>query len=107
MTGAGGNTVGNVTTFEITAPVLTPAFVNLLLNTGINAVLTTAASPNGEVRGQVLRLVREGYTISLNGAQENPNAVVSAGYGVGVVSIDRDQDNVHFMSVWGGQWWRS
>ena len=100
--GAGGNTVGNVTTFEITAPVLTPAFVNLLLNTGINAVLTTAASPNGEVRGQVLRLAREGYTISLNGAQEKPNAVVSAGYGVGVVSIDRDQDNVHFMSVWGG-----
>lgn len=102
VTGAGGNTVGNVTTFEITAPVLTPAFVNLLLNTGINAVLTTAASPNGEVRGQVLRLAREGYTISLNGAQEKPNAVVSAGYGVGVVSIDRDQDNVHFMSVWGG-----
>ena len=102
VAGAGGNTVGNVTTFEITAPVLTPAFVNLLLNTGINAVLTTAASPNGEVRGQVLRLAREGYTISLNGAQEKPNAVVSAGYGVGVVSIDRDQDNVHFMSVWGG-----
>ncbi|GAA4021593.1 hypothetical protein GCM10022409_01580 [Hymenobacter glaciei] len=102
VTGTSGNTVGNVTTFEITAPVLTPAFVNLLLNTGINAVLTTAANPNGEVRGQVLRLAREGYTIVLNGAQERPTPVVTAGYGVSVVSIDRDQDNAHFMSVWGG-----
>lgn len=102
VTGAGGNTVGNVTTFEITAPVLTPSFVNLLLNTGINAVLTTAANPGGEVRGQVLRLAREGYTIVLNGAQERPTPVATAGYGVGVVSIDRDQDNAHFMSVWGG-----
>ena len=102
VTGAGGNTVGNVTTFESTAPDLTPAFVNLLLNTGINVVITTAANPNGEIRGQVLRLAREGYTVVLNGAQERPNPVATAGYGVGVVSIDRDQDNVHFMSVWGG-----
>ena len=102
VTGAGGNAVGNVITFEIMAPILTPAFVNLLLNTGINAVLTTAANPNGEVRGQVLRLAREGYTLSLNGAQEKPTATTSAGYGVGVVSIDRDQSNAHFMSVWGG-----
>jgi len=28
--------------------------------------------------------------------------VVSNGYGVGTVSIDRDQTNAHFMSVWGG-----
>ena len=102
VAGAGGNTVGNVTSFEITAPVLTPAFVNLLLNTGINVVITTAANPNGEIRGQVLRLAREGYTIALNGAQERPNPVATAGYGVGVVSIDRDQDNAHFMAVWGG-----
>ena len=102
VTGPGGNIVGNVATFEITAPALTPAFVDLLLNTGINAVLTTAANPNGEVRGQVLRLAREGYTIVMNGAQERPNPVATNGYGVGVVSIDRDQDNVHFMSVWGG-----
>lgn len=102
VAGAGGNTVGNVTSFEITAPALMPAFVNLLLNTGINVVITTAANPNGEIRGQVLRYAREGYTIALNGAQERPNPVATAGYGVGVVSIDRDQDNVHFMSVWGG-----
>ena len=100
--GVGGNTVGNVITFEITAPTLTPALANLLLNAGINAVLTTAANPNGEIRGQVIRLAREGYTISLNGAQERPNPVTTAGYGVGFVSVDRDQTNARFAAVWGG-----
>ena len=28
--------------------------------------------------------------------------MVSNGYGVGTVSIDRDQTNAHSMSVWGG-----
>ena len=100
--GAGGNTVGNVITFEITAPTLTPALVNLLLSNGINTVLTTAANPNGEIRGQVIRLAREGYSIVLNGAQEKPNPVTTAGYGVGFVSIDRDQTNARFAAVWGG-----
>ena len=102
IAGAGGNTVGNVITFEITAPILTPALANLLLTTGINTVLTTAANPNGEVRGQVIRLAREGYNIVLNGAQERPNPVASTGYGVGFVSIDRDQTNARFAAVWGG-----
>ena len=102
IAGAGGNTVGNVITFEITAPTLTPALANLLLNTGINTVLTTAANPNGEIRGQVIRLAREGYSIVLNGAQEKPNPVTTAGYGVGFVSIDRDQTNARFAAVWGG-----
>ena len=100
--GTSGNTSGNISIFRITAPVLTPATVNLLLNAGVNLVLTTAANPAGEIRGQVLRLAREGYTIVLNGAQERPNPTTSAGYGVGVVSIDRAQTNAHFMSVWGG-----
>ena len=102
VTGPGGNTVGNVTRFALAAPDLTPAVVNQLLSAGLNVVLTTAANPAGEVRGPVLRLAREGYTIVLNGAQERPTPSPSAGYGVGVVSIDREQSNAHFMSVWGG-----
>ena len=98
--GAGGTVIGNIAYFRVTP--LTPAIVNLLLNTGLNLVLTTAANPAGEIRGQVLRLAREGYTAALNGAQERPNAVATNGYGVSVVSIDRDQSNVRFMSVWGG-----
>ena len=102
VAGPGGNATGNLISFRIAAPVLTPAIVNRLLAGGVNVVITTVANPDGEVRGQVYRLAREGYTLSLNGAQEKPIATTSAGYGVGVVSIDRDQSNAHFMSVWGG-----
>lgn len=83
-------------------PGLTAPFVNALLRGDLNVVLNTAANPNGEVRGQVRSLARDGYTIALNGAQERPTPTTSAGYGVGIVSIDRDQTNAHFMSVWGG-----
>jgi Cu/Zn superoxide dismutase len=99
-TGATGNTTGNITSFRIVA--LTPALVNALLTGTVNVVINTAASPAGEIRGQVFRLAHEGYTIVMNGPQERPNPTNSTGYGVGVVSIDRDQTNAHFMSVWGG-----
>jgi Cu/Zn superoxide dismutase len=90
----------NVLGFRFTG--LTPPTVNAFLRGDINLVINTAANPNGEVRGQLLRLAREGYTIALNGAQERPTPNTSAGYGVGIVSLDRDQSNAHFMSVWGG-----
>ncbi|WP_345233761.1 CHRD domain-containing protein [Hymenobacter saemangeumensis] len=98
--GAGGNTNGNITGFRLVN--LAPATVNAFLRGTINLVINTAANPSGEIRGQLYRLAREGYTISLNGAQERPNPTSSPGYGVGVVSIDRDQRTAHFMSVWGG-----
>ena len=91
---------GNIVSFQLTG--LAAARVNAFLRGEINLVINTAANPNGEVRGQLLRLAREGYTIALNGAQQIPAAVSTAGYGVGIVSIDRDQSNAHFMSVWGG-----
>ena len=90
----------NVLGFRLTG--LTTPDVNDFLRGDINLVINTAANPNGEVRGQLLRLAREGYTMALNGAQERPTPTTSAGYGVGIISIDRDQSNAHFMSVWGG-----
>lgn len=90
----------NVVGFRFTN--LSLAIVNLFLKGDINMVINTATNPTGEVRGQLVRLAREGYTIALNGAQERPTPNASAGYGVGIVSIDRDQSNAHFMSVWGG-----
>lgn len=90
---------GNIVSFVL--PDLTGPNVDSFLRGGINLVIKTAANPDGEVRGQLVRLAREGYTIALNGAQEIP-PTTSAGYGVGIVSIDRDQSNAHFMSVWGG-----
>ena len=94
--------ITNIVGVQITAPNLSPALISAFLRGDINLVLGTAANPNGEVRGQVLRLAREGFTIALNGAQERPTSTPSPGYGVGVVSINRDQTNAHFMSVWGG-----
>lgn len=61
----------------------------------------TAANPAGEIRGQVYRLAREGYTMLLSGKQETP-PVTTTGSGSGLVSVDRDQTNAHFMAVWSG-----
>ncbi|KAA9339472.1 CHRD domain-containing protein [Hymenobacter busanensis] len=93
---------GTPNPFGVTFSNATPALVNLFLRGGVNMVLTTAANPNGELRGQVYRLAREGYTFALNGAQEAPNPTPSTGYGAGYVSIDRDQTNAHFAMTWGG-----
>ncbi|UOG76771.1 CHRD domain-containing protein [Hymenobacter tibetensis] len=81
---------------------VSPANVAALLRGDFNLMLTTAANPTGEIRGQAYRLAREGYTFSMNGSQERPTPNTSAGYGSGFVSMDRDQSNVHFNMVWGG-----
>ena len=77
-------------------------FVTTALSGQLNFTLNTTANPNGEIRGQLYRLAREGYTFSLNGAQERPTPTPSAGYGSGFVSIDRDQTNAFYGMTWGG-----
>ncbi len=59
----------------------------------------TDLNPAGEIRGQVYKLIREGYTYELTGDQEVP-AVTTDAYGSGIASIDRDQSNVHFMMAY-------
>ncbi|GAB3824563.1 CHRD domain-containing protein [Hymenobacter jeollabukensis] len=93
---------GTANSFGLTLTGLSAAAINLFLSGGANVVFTTAANPNGEIRGQIYRLAREGYTFALNGQQEAPTPVSSSGYGAGFVSIDRDQTNAHFALVWGG-----
>ncbi|TGE24839.1 CHRD domain-containing protein [Hymenobacter aquaticus] len=88
--------------FSVTFSNLNTAAANAFITGGVNLVLNTAANPNGEIRGQVYRVAREGYTFSLNGAQERPTPTNSPGLGSGLVSIDRDQNNAHFMLVWRG-----
>jgi len=63
--------------------------------------LHTAANPNGEIRGQVYRLLREGYSAIIEGGQQVP-AVNSQARGTAVVSIDRNQTDLHFMVVANG-----
>jgi Cu/Zn superoxide dismutase len=58
----------------------------------------TEDNPAGEIRGQVYRVLREGYFCAINGGQEVPPVQV-AGRGVAMVSIDRDQGNAHYMLV--------
>ncbi|MEX1131811.1 MAG: CHRD domain-containing protein [Flavobacteriales bacterium] len=58
----------------------------------------TAMNPNGEIRGQVYRYMREGYTVDANGAQEVPMNM-SMATGGGIVTVDRDQSNAHIMLV--------
>ncbi|MCB2379199.1 CHRD domain-containing protein [Hymenobacter sp. BT635] len=88
--------------FSVTFGGLSLTAANRFLTGGVNLVLNTAANPEGEIRGQVYRVAREGYTFSLNGAQERPAPTNTPGLGSGLVSIDRDQNNAHFMMVWRG-----
>ncbi len=58
----------------------------------------TAMHPNGEIRGQVYRYMREGYTADLDGMQEVPMNMSTASGG-GIITVDRDQSNAHIMLV--------
>jgi hypothetical protein len=63
----------------------------------VSFVFHTATNPNGELRGQIIRYAREGYTINMHGEQVVPS-VTSPAYGSGVVSTDRFDENAHY--VW-------
>lgn len=75
--------------------------LNSLLTGGIYLNAHTAANPMGEARGQLSRLAREGYVVTLDGAQEVP-AVTTSAQGIGIVSIDRGRSNAHYMVVVSG-----
>lgn len=88
--------MGNRVTGKITGTGLADTLINKFLEGEIYLNLHTSAYPNGEIRGQVYRTAREGFTFSMDGSQEIPPVVTSA-TGSGIVSIDRDQENAHFM----------
>lgn len=66
-----------------------------LLISNLALIIHTSAHPGGELRGQIIRYAREGYTINMEGGQVVP-IVGSNGYGSGIVSIDRDESNAHY-----------
>lgn len=92
---------GNRIMGTISGASVTNDVINAMLRGDTYVNVHTAANPNGEIRGQIYRLAREGFTASLEGEQEVP-AVNTNAYGVGVVSISRNQDNLHYMFVVGG-----
>lgn len=90
--------VGNVIAGTITGTDLTQELLESMLSSGVYINIHTAANPNGEIRGQINRLAREGYTFEMNGQSEVP-AVTTPGNGGGMLSISRERDNAHFMVV--------
>jgi len=89
---------GNHIKGQITGSAITSQVVHDMLSGAFYVNVHTTANPAGEVRGQVYRLAREGYAANLEGAQEVP-AVTTSATGNGIVSIDRNQSNAHYMVV--------
>lgn len=79
---------------------ITTSTITKLLTSNLSLVVHTGAYPGGEVRGQIIRFAREGYTVNMTGGQSVP-ASTSTGFGTGIVSIDRDEKNAHYIWVAG------
>lgn len=89
--------VGNRIMGMITGAAIAPLLSNMLKgNLYIN--IHNTANPNGEIRGQIFRLLREGYSAIMDGSEEVP-AVVSAARGTMIATVDRNQTDLHFMAV--------
>ncbi len=93
-----GNINGNVISGMFIGTDLSDSLMEYMLEGNIYLNVHTAANAGGEVRGQVYKTFREGYTYHINGAQQVP-MVSSMASGTGMVSIDRDQTSAHYMMV--------
>ena len=93
--------MGNKISGVVTGAMLTKELINKIFSGDIYLNVHTVANPNGEIRGQVMRFARYGMGISLDGMQQMP-PVTSTGTGAGIVSIDRDMTDVHYMVVVSG-----
>jgi hypothetical protein len=82
----------------VTGTAITQMLIDEMLEGNVYINLHTTLNPNGEIRGQVLRYAREGYSININGSQLVP-ATNSTALGSGIVSIDREQQEAHYMTV--------
>lgn len=91
---------GNRIMGTISGATVSTSFINTMLRGEYYVNVHTTANPNGEIRGQIYRLAREGYTTIMNGVQEVP-ANASTAYGAGFASVNRDETNLHYMIVVG------
>jgi hypothetical protein len=79
---------------------LSAATINKLLVSNLTLIVHTVDFPGGEIRGQVVRFARKGYTFNLEGEQVVPPVITSA-YGSGILSVDRNEQNAHLMLAGG------
>lgn len=77
---------GNQGNGVITGAVLTPAFIEKMLNGQFYVNLHTNANMNGEVRGQIKLETDAGYVANLSGNQQVP-AVATTAYGLGLFNL--------------------
>jgi Cu/Zn superoxide dismutase len=82
-------------------PALTDALISELLKGNLYVNVHTTANLNGELRGQIYKLAREGFVMELDAQQEVP-PTTSTATGGGMISIDRDRSNLHFMMTVSG-----
>ncbi len=92
------NLSGNRITALLNGANIPAMFIKNLIVGNFYLNLHTTANPDGEIRGQVYRLMREGYSAMIEGGQEVP-AVSSTARGTAVVSVDRNQTDLHYMVV--------
>lgn len=93
-----GDVVGNTISGTISGTDLTDELIIELLESGIYLNVHTTAYPNGEIRAQINRVAREGYSVNLSGDQEVPGVSTNANGG-GIVTISRERNNAHIMLV--------
>lgn len=79
---------------------LSTATINKLLVSNLTLIVHTVDFPGGEIRGQVVRFARKGFTFNLEGEQVVPPVITSA-YGSGILSVDRNEQNAHLMLAGG------
>ncbi|WP_235296260.1 CHRD domain-containing protein [Portibacter marinus] len=80
---------------------LTSALLDAMLTGGSYVNIHTEDYPSGELRGQITRLLREGYVTHIDSTQ-SISGTSSTATGVSMISIDRNQTNGHFMAVVNG-----
>ena len=68
------------------------------LKGGMYANIHSTANPGGEIRGQVVPSVRQGYIADMCSAQETPPTTSNA-TGLGAITLDRNKSNLHIEMV--------
>jgi CHRD domain/Secretion system C-terminal sorting domain len=80
---------------------MTPALITALSKDSLYANFHTTANAGGEIRGQVLSLLRTSLVANLCGGQETP-AVTTNASGAGYISAARDRADAIFAAVTNG-----
>ena len=108
VAGVSGNVLVSLTAVGASYPnlyagkiALTPSLISGFLRDSIYANFHTTANTGGEIRGQVLPVIRTGLVSNLCGGQETP-AVTTAASGAGYASISRDRADAYFDVVTNG-----